>query len=844
LLTAAALPAAVAPTRAAAAGSISVADLLPFSLSGETYQNSEQNIGVNPANPQQAVVSTFSTSPGGAYFATGDGGTSFINFDNKTSFDSSLAYSASGTAYLARISAIATNQRSGTVTISKSTNPTGNVPFTDINNYTTPANTQIPDQPWVEAAQVGGQDHIYVCLNDLSQSSGNTATIRYSLDGGTTFTNSVIEHGSPAGGQDDPSVRVAINGSRVYAAFCRYNSVGANTNGGYTIGSTIAVVRDDNNGSSGFAALGTLGTTVASPNVVFTTTDSSSKSLGNERVAANLTLAVDPNNANKVFVSYVDQPASGQLQVHVWRSTNSGTSFTDVFDSPIASKAALPALAVDGSGDVGLLYTSLESSRLVTHLVTSANDLVSGNTDNVLASFPDGTPTRTFDPYIGDYEELSAVGNTFYGSFSASNQADGTNLIFGPNVTPKFLRNFAGTIGTASFQLRSISNTAVAASIDPYYFSDTVRASNLTWNNTGASSPSDGMAWDINGNLNWNNGVIPVVYHDGDNVTFNDVNNAHYAVTLNTVISPGTVTVSNSAGSYTISGTGGIAGAAALTKSGTGVLTISTVNTYSGSTTVNAGTLTLAAGGSLASGTVTVASGATMNVNGSLSSTATVNAQGTVSFHGNAGTTPSTQQLSALTVGSGVTVTVSLSSASLTPQTLAPTTLTFTGATSRLDLTNNILIANGSVSDAEALVTPADPNHHVITNTVSSVRPLVLGYKDAGSGKYEIRATLLGDTDLDGQVNVGDLANLAGNFGATSGAFWANGDFDYNGTVNIADLSDLAGNFGDGLPGAGVGNATATAATAGAAVPEPSSIALLTLATSTLVPHRRRRRTR
>jgi hypothetical protein len=548
----------------ARAANIQVIDVLPFSLSGETYQNSEPNIAVNPVNPQQAVISAFSSSPGGAYFATPDGGTSFINVDNKTSFDSALDYSASGNAYLARISAVAANQLSGTVTISKSTNPTGGVAFTDINNYTTPANTDIPDQPWIKVAQVGGQDHLYVGMNDLSQPTSNTATIRYSLDGGTTFTNTVIEHGSPAGGQDDPSVRMAINGNRVYAAFCRYNSVGANTGGGYTIGSTIAVVRDDNGGASGFSALGTLGTTVASPTVVFTTTDNTGKSLGNERIAANLTMAVDPNNANKLFVAYVDQPGSAQLQVHVWRSTNGGVSFSDVYDSAIANKAALPALAVNAAGDVGVLYTSLESTRLVTHLVTSSNDFVSGNTDNVLASFTDGTPTRTFDPYIGDYQDLEAVGNSFYGTFSASNQADGTHLTFGPNVSPTFLRNFTGTIGAASFSLRSTTNTAVAASIDPYFFSVAVRPSNLTWNNAGATSPSDGVTWDANHSLNWNNSTFPLVYHDGDNVTFNDANNGHYAVTLNTIVSPGSVTVNNSAGDYTIGGSGGIAGATSL----------------------------------------------------------------------------------------------------------------------------------------------------------------------------------------------------------------------------------------------------------------------------------------
>jgi hypothetical protein len=66
---------------------------------------------------------------------------------------------------------------------------------------------------------------------------------------------------------------------------------------------------------------------------------------------------------------------------------------------------------------------------------------------------------------------------------------------------------------------------------------------------------------------------------------------------------------------------------------------------------------------------------------------------------------------------------------------------------------------------------------------------------------------MLGDTNHDGTVNVADLADLAGNFGVTSGATWAQGDFNYDGNVNVADLADLAGNFGLGLPSASAAQA-------------------------------------
>ena len=84
------------------------------------------------------------------------------------------------------------------------------------------------------------------------------------------------------------------------------------------------------------------------------------------------------------------------------------------------------------------------------------------------------------------------------------------------------------------------------------------------------AAPSDGVTWDIGTNNNWNNGTATTAYTEGSNVTFNDSNGgaASYAVTLNTVVHPGSVIVNNTSGDYTISGTGSIGGTGSLTKSG------------------------------------------------------------------------------------------------------------------------------------------------------------------------------------------------------------------------------------------------------------------------------------
>jgi autotransporter-associated beta strand protein len=300
----------------------------------------------------------------------------------------------------------------------------------------------------------------------------------------------------------------------------------------------------------------------------------------------------------------------------------------------------------------------------------------------------------------------------------------------------------------------------------------------------------------------------------------------------------------NTAASTSLSLTGAINGSGALTKSGAGLLTLDGgANTYSGDTVVSGGTLTLGAGSSLVSSQISVFAGTIANLNGSLESSATVNAGGTTNFGGNIGTGPHAQMLAALNVGFGVTVSIELSQHDFFPATLQPTSLVFDDSEGKLDLTDNILVSPGTAGNAEDLIDRgvAHPGHFI-----TSAAGLMLGYKDSGGGNYEVRATLLGDANLDGTVNAADLADLAGNYGKSSGQMWANGDFDSNGNVNVADLADLTSNFGATLSGEGTAAGSAPATATAVAVPEPvfCAVPLLSLVFGLLSERRRRRRTR
>ncbi len=155
-----------------------------------------------------------------------------------------------------------------------------------------------------------------------------------------------------------------------------------------------------------------------------------------------------------------------------------------------------------------------------------------------------------------------------------------------------------GGAGFPAFQLGALppgvsgylSNNTANVSVDLVVTAVTIPR----W--TGSLSP-EWSASTLSAPKNWvldADGVTEIDYVDGEAVRFDD-SAMSTTVSLNIAnVAPFSVTVSNVNQNYSIGGSFGITGVAALTKEGSGILTLGANNTYTGNTTLAAGTLQLA----------------------------------------------------------------------------------------------------------------------------------------------------------------------------------------------------------------------------------------------------------
>ncbi len=332
------------------------------------------------------------------------------------------------------------------------------------------------------------------------------------------------------------------------------------------------------------------------------------------------------------------------------------------------------------------------------------------------------------------------------------------------------LIQYPGTIGGSGFAGLSLGALPphVAATLVNNTGAGTVdlnvsAADAIRW--TGATNGT----WDINTTQNWQTatGGAATNYLQpgavGDFVTFNDLAGGNFTVNVAATVTPASVTVDNTTNAYTFSGSP-IAGSFNLVKNGTNTLTVLNDNTYTGGTTINAGTVNVGNGGatgSLGTGPITNAGTLTFNRTGNLT-TGAITSTGALSF-------TVTGNLTTGAINASLPLTIAVGGNLTTGAVTGAAALTFnTGGT----ITSGAITNNGGL-------------------TVNNSAAATIGSVISGTGAVTKQGAGALTLSNAGNSFSGDLTISAGTVVATTGV--ATGTFDLGSTAATRTITVASG---------------------------------------------------
>lgn len=428
-----------------------IVNALPNDHSNETNNDSEPNIAVNPVNPQQMAITAFTPPDSGltngpVYYSTDGGENWSLRFDvpGSGSLDQTIAYAPSANElYMATLRA---DTSPITLNVDRSADPTtGTFPIIE-------TRTKL-DQPWVHAMTVPSGPNVgkvctYVGYGD--QTSGYWATVDVCLDAlAATPTFTKIKLNPRSAQRDGFHIRPKPHSDgTVYVGYQSWTSSSGNNQ---TM--DMVVARDDDWGNNSFGDLTDPGDTKAG-RIVATVTIDEATSLGGQRPDNGFDVAVDPNDSDVVYISWIDNGGSG-FRLHVRRSTDRGQNWSG--DLLTVDNAALATMSVNSQSTVAVTYLLLASAKWETHFRSSTDG--GSNWDDLLLA---RTATNGF---VGDYMRMVSVGPHFYGVFPAVNTPTAANFFPNGGGTLRFQRNT-----NATSLLGTDNTTVISSSTDPFFY--------------------------------------------------------------------------------------------------------------------------------------------------------------------------------------------------------------------------------------------------------------------------------------------------------------------------------------------------------------------------------------
>jgi T5SS/PEP-CTERM-associated repeat protein/autotransporter-associated beta strand protein len=271
---------------------------------------------------------------------------------------------------------------------------------------------------------------------------------------------------------------------------------------------------------------------------------------------------------------------SGAATVNIYGISGMVTSGTDILVSSTAVTLALGNLYNTGNFNYALLSTATTRDLIVTATTPLTTAYWKGGQGNLWSVLVGGTATNWTTDAAGAMDPLLTPSATTNVIFSASGAANQGNAALGSDMTINSL-----TVSDTSSIVISGSNPN--AWLNP---------------NTLTISGTAGITDNANAGL--------------------------VTISANVALDATQTWTNNSSNRLTVSGP--VSGAFGLTKAGTGSLTLSGDDTYTGPTTINTGTLVVT--GSLTGSSVSVAKNSTLRVNGLLGGSA--NVSGTLEGNG------------------------------------------------------------------------------------------------------------------------------------------------------------------------------------------------------------------
>jgi hypothetical protein len=465
--------------------SVRVVNITPVELSNEKGVAWQPSLGVNPADPDKIVIVVRKNTPPGnvGYWYSSDRGDTwqFISQSGDQA-DQSVGLGASGELYWA-IALTLTTTTTTTVKLKVLRTPDLlNGPFTQIDN--TPVRSEF-DQPYVTAFTHRSMmppdvDKLYIGYLDRDQNTFHSmiATVDVCLDAkaaAPNFTKVVLNPRPTVPPQDGYEVHPAAHSDgTVYIAYKGYTALYDQAT--ETVITNIVVARDDSWGAGGFKDLtdpdGKPGRIVMPSVRIFDPT-----LLGNQRLNNDLSIAVDPNNSDKLYIVWGDN-AGADYTLHVRRSLDKSGNYGGrgndwSGDLLTVDKAVLACLAINSEGRVGFMYQKLvgnkNNRKWETHFQRTLDNTGVNWDDIILAS------TNVPTGLTADYSRLIAVDRDFYGVFPAWNIPDPANFpatpATGSNLNgARFMRN---TTKAAPWELRGYGptiNNRIDPSVDPFFF--------------------------------------------------------------------------------------------------------------------------------------------------------------------------------------------------------------------------------------------------------------------------------------------------------------------------------------------------------------------------------------